>query len=565
MYFNEGSKALLYVLEQWGIRHIFGVTGGGILEIVKHIHAYQEEDTQLNFLTVSEYAAGFAPIGYYLNENKIAAGMAVPGAATRLLSCGLSDAKVLRIPALYIVALNHSELENLTPLQDVGQYGMNILVQLQAEFGQDAVHFQHNHHFEENIKRIALVLSEGRPAVLCFHPDLLKQPVTLNEMPFLTQRPIKEERQLKQFVHAVQNALNQKMHIHLYVCSEAGFDQKSYKWIHQFQQELNASAFCTVNGSNACVGMSNFYGHVGIGGHHKINQIWKHLGDQDMLICLGMEAGDYHFLDRFSQVKQVWILTNHGEDYGFIDGSYQHRFKNKCQIIQGNIADNLQYLLEQKIPKQNEVHQSLACELKPQKIMTDKVDLRKFYEEFVNHLKPLTICFDDVCASYRDRQHVMTKPIKGVRFFSSQDSSAMGASFGFVLGAKIANPKTYCFAFLGDGCWRLIGGAMPEAADKGIVLFVLNNQSYGIVEEFLQQIMPELPDNHHHTELVNVDFVAAAKACAWDAVHLKPDLSNLKDVMKKAYDTKKSLLIEIPCAPYQELGFNPRANILKFK
>jgi len=37
------------------------------------------------------------------------------------------------------------------------------------------------------------------------------------------------------------------------------------------------------------------------------------------------------------------------------------------------------------------------------------------------------------------------------------------------------------------------------------------------------------------------------------------------DVMKKAYDTQKSLLIEIPCAPYQELGFNPRANILKFK
>ncbi|GEM_PF-2951317 len=49
MNFNEGSKALLYVIEQWGIRPIFGVTGGGILEIVKHLTSYDRKSKHINF------------------------------------------------------------------------------------------------------------------------------------------------------------------------------------------------------------------------------------------------------------------------------------------------------------------------------------------------------------------------------------------------------------------------------------------------------------------------------------------------------------------------------------
>ena len=80
----------------------------------------------------------------------------------------------------------------------------------------------------------------------------------------------------------------------------------------------------------------------------------------------------------------------------------------------------------------------------------------------------------------------------------------------------------------------------------------------------LTKVYPELDQKHHHTQLNQVDFVGAAKACGWDAEKLKPNLSNLKQIMEKAYNTEKSFLIEIPCEPYQNLGFNPRINVLNY-
>lgn len=55
------------------------------------------------------------------------------------------------------------------------------------------------------------------------------------------------------------------------VCSETGFDTTNYAVIRTLQEKLNARVLCTVNASNACVDLPNFYGHVGIGGHDEIN------------------------------------------------------------------------------------------------------------------------------------------------------------------------------------------------------------------------------------------------------------------------------------------------------
>ncbi len=37
MKFSEISSALCYTLEKWGINCLYGVTGGGLLELIKHL------------------------------------------------------------------------------------------------------------------------------------------------------------------------------------------------------------------------------------------------------------------------------------------------------------------------------------------------------------------------------------------------------------------------------------------------------------------------------------------------------------------------------------------------
>ena len=57
----------------------------------------------------------------------------------------------------------------------------------------------------------------------------------------------------------------------------------------------------------------------------------------------------------------------------------------------------------------------------------------------------------------------------------------------------------------------------------------------------------------------NIDFVQAAKAHGWDGYNVKPDLSNLKEIMEVCYETKgQSILIEIPVDTEQVVGLNAR-------
>lgn len=97
---------LIDTLKSWGITLYTGVTGGGVIHYLKYLDTLHDTSSgKPEFFTFGEYNAGFVPLGYYLASGKIAAAVATTGAATKLLACGLSDAKLHDIPAVYIVPL----------------------------------------------------------------------------------------------------------------------------------------------------------------------------------------------------------------------------------------------------------------------------------------------------------------------------------------------------------------------------------------------------------------------------------------------------------------------------
>lgn len=184
MDFSDGNEALIAAMENWNISCAFGVNGGGIIHLLKFIKQHNANKLfspkKLHFFTLSEYAAGFAPIGYYLASEKIAVCITTTGAAIKLAASGLSDARFMRVPALYIFALNNSKATIQSPLQDVGKYGMNIVDQMKAEFGDDALILKEINQLPQQLSQIASILSQSRPAVFLFHPDILCQSVKLD-------------------------------------------------------------------------------------------------------------------------------------------------------------------------------------------------------------------------------------------------------------------------------------------------------------------------------------------------------------------------------------------------
>ncbi|MGH7364415.1 MAG: thiamine pyrophosphate-binding protein, partial [Candidatus Methylomirabilales bacterium] len=136
---DSGNFALIETLRRWGLTFFSGVNGGGVIHVTKHLEPFtdlsQATDGIPRMLTMSEYVSGFVPVGYYLASGRIAASITTTGAATKLGSSGITEAKLHNIPAVYIIALNSTISIGLAPLQDVSEYGMNVVPQLQAELG----------------------------------------------------------------------------------------------------------------------------------------------------------------------------------------------------------------------------------------------------------------------------------------------------------------------------------------------------------------------------------------------------------------------------------------------
>src|SRR5438046_6046987 len=125
--------------------------------------------------TTSEYVSGSVPLGYWLASGRIAGCLTTTGAATKLGGSGMTDAKLHNIPAVYLIALNSTLSIGNAPLQDVSEYGMNVVPQLQAELGEGLVVIDNMNRLEERLRRAQRVLKHNKPVAIAFHPDVLSR------------------------------------------------------------------------------------------------------------------------------------------------------------------------------------------------------------------------------------------------------------------------------------------------------------------------------------------------------------------------------------------------------
>src|SRR5438309_11676928 len=174
---SSGNYWLIETLRRWGITTYAGVNGGGLIHVTKHLEPLTDleeaTDGRPRMLTMGEYVAGFAPLGYYLASGRIAGCLTTTGAATKLGSSGITDAKLHNIPAVYVIALNSTLSIGRSPLQDVSEHGMNIIPQLRAELGDGLIVIDDLARMGEDLERAQAILADSKPVAIAFHPDIL--------------------------------------------------------------------------------------------------------------------------------------------------------------------------------------------------------------------------------------------------------------------------------------------------------------------------------------------------------------------------------------------------------
>ncbi len=565
---NSGNFALIDTLRQWGITTYAGVNGGGLIHVTKHLEPFtdvsQANDGVPRLLTMSEYAAGFVPLGYYLASGRIAGCMTTTGAATKLGSSGLTDAKLHNIPAVYVIALNSTLSIGNAPLQDVSEYGMNIVPQLQAELGDGCIVLDSVHTLADKLRRAQEILLESKPVAIAFYPDVLSRTVEAHvpraEWPTEFSRKDVEEF-LEKFPKQAKNR-----RVIIYVGSEAARYPRIEDMTTQLSEALHAPTVWSVNGANAVSRYNRFgYGYISFGGNDKAMELWRSVNQDDVVISLGFDAGEYSLNLAKIPAGAMWHFTNMKEAYGHKNGDVKHRVMGEYHRVRGDIGGALQaiipHLRNDGLGARPSVEQpeDLNTRVVSRDVKEGCVDFVAFYERLDRMWRPHSIGFDDVCVAYKDRQYVTQRPHPHIKFHTTHDGSAMGGGFGLGVGAKIADPDLHTFVFSGDGCWRLFGGALADAARLDLRLFIISNTVYGIVDKGLEVVIPHVDKSRYHSKLPTIDFVAAAKAHGWDGFYLKPDLSNLQEIMDACYTKRgQSILVDVPVDPDQVIGLNPR-------
>lgn len=572
---SSGNFALIDTLASWGITTFAGVNGGGVIHVAKYLQPLggiaELGDGAPRLLTMSEYAAGFMPIGHYLASGRIAGCVTTTGAATKLGMSGLSDAKLLNIPAVYLVALNSTLSVGMAPLQDVSEHGMNIVAQLRAELGDGCIVIDSANRLEDRLRRAQEVLSQRRPVAIAFHPDILARPAEA-DVPWTVSERGPSKRDVAAFLAEFPEGMRGRRVV-VYVSEEAGRSPGMRQLTTRLSCALRAPTVWSVNGANAVEPDNPYgFGHISFGGNDRAMEIWRSLGPDDVVIALGLDAGEYSLNLARIGAGALWHFTGLPEPYGHVYGDFRHRTRGEYRQVRGDIAASLAAVLPHlereasSRPETPPAPRDLNGSKAAHQVKDDRVDLVAFYEALYSMWRPHTIGFDDVCVAYRERQYVTQRPHPNARFYAAQDGSAMGGGFGLGVGAKLARPDLHTFVFSGDGCWRLFGGALADAANLDLRVFIVNNGTYAIVDKGLELVIPEVEKRRYHSRLPHIDFVAAARAHGWDGYSVRPDLSNLAEIMDACYEQNgRSILVEIPADPDQVIGPNPRLQNLTTK
>lgn len=565
---TSGNFALVDTLREWGITFYAGVNGGGLIHVAKYLEPFEDlsqaTDGVPRMLTMGEYVAGFAPVGHYLATGKVAACIATTGAATKLAGSGMSDAKLHNIPAVYVIALNSTHSIGHAPLQDVSAYGINILPQLQAEFGEGCVVIDAIDQLEDRLRQAQRVLLRSKPVVIAFHPDVLSRTAEAR-VPRIARHRWFAARDVADFIAEFPEVARGRRVI-VYVSGEAARVPGIEDLTTRFSEALQAPTVWSVNGASAVSpGNAYGYGYISFGGNDRAMELWRSTGPEDVVVALGFDAGEYSLNLAKIPAGYLWHVTDLSEAYGHRNGDFRHRVGGEYRHVRGDIGRVLEEVLPHLTPDRVgprppvELHANLNTRVIPREVRSGCVDFVAFYERLHRMWRPRSIGFDDVCIAYKDRQYVTQRPHPNIRFFTTHDGSAMGGGFGLGVGAKVADPELHTFVFTGDGCWRLFAGALADAANLDLRVFVINNGVYGIVDKGLEVVIPDVEKRRYHSKLPEIDFVAAARAHGWDGFRVQADLSNLEEIIDACYERRgRSIVVDVPVDADQLIGLNPR-------
>jgi len=567
---NTGNALVLDNLRGWGINLYFVTNGGGAVHFNEHIRPLRSLDDLQTGDPVAkvfhETLCAYAAPARYLAGGNITAASLTTGGALDLAGPAIVESKMHGVPVVYLAALSASTAGDNCPLQDTTPNGFNTVATMKQRFGDGCQVIDGVKRIEEVLYNARDRLADSKPVLILYHPDVLKENVPWFEVPWVERPRNFDQRALDEFATSFQQETDGKRVV-LFVGEEASRYERMPELTTALARLLKAPTIYTQIGVSGVSPENEFAaGYLMLGYNDFAKRLWRSLTHEDTVMCIGFDPFEYSTNQERINANAV-VMTNYDRPYGSVNGTFKHRFEGSYKHIQGDLELvvlemlnrlKIQHLTRPNVEVPNDLNE--VGYKAPSKRFTNMV---KFYQALAGLFEPETFYIGDVCMGYKDFQRVTQRPVKGVKVTYMHQGSLMGQGAGEALGVRFARPDAHVHLVTGDGCFRYFGATLGEMKDLGLVVWLLDNSTHGLVSWGLTKIKPYLPADRKLTDVVSVDYARIARAQGWDGFNLRPDLSNMEEIMSRANSSNtKSMLVRVKVHMDDDLGQNPRLDTL---
>lgn len=543
----KGAEAIIKSLEAEGVKHIFGVPGGAIMEVYDVL--YDNKNIR-HILMRHEQCAAHAAEGYARVSGQVGVCMATSGPGATNLVTGITDAHSDSVPIVALTGQVAVSLIGNDAFQEADIVGITMPVT--------------KHNFQitnpddipNSIKAAFKVASTRRqgPVLIDLPKDIQQAQLTKKfhypadvELPgYKVVKSGGHPQQLNEVAKVLMNAERPVI-----LAGGGVISSNASNELFTISESIGIPVSTTLMGKGCFPEDHPFaLGMVGMHGRKAANQM---ISESDVLFAIGVR-----FSDRVT-ANVKYFAPNAKIVHADIDPSEIGKNLRVDIPIVGDAKLILQNLI--RITEKLKGTEKTAWD---QKLREFKKIYAPFYDyddvpikqqrvmkEINRIIDNRTIITTEVGQCQMWSAHYLN--IKNPRtFISSGGLGTMGFGFPAAIGAKVAKPNFKVIDIGSEGSFLMTGQDLATCVVENIpvVVVLLDNRYLGMVKQWQDLFYGK---RRSHTYLGEVpDFVKYAEAFGAQGIRIdRPD--EIKPAIKEALDSGKPYIVDIPVDPDEHI------------
>lgn len=530
-----GGEAVVKVLQNEGIKKVFGVPGESYLDVLDAFY----EKTDIEYVTArQEGGAAFIAEGYAKATLETGVCMATRGPGATNLSIGIHTAYQDSTPLVAIIGQIERSFKNKEAFQEVD------LPALFKPIAKWAVDIESADRIPELLHRAFHIARSGRPGpvVVALPEDALGDTIvyTNKAVPKVEASP-PNAKAVQEVAERIENARKPIIIAGGGVIWAEGQDD-----LVTLAEKLNfpvASAF------RRFTSFPNFHpNYIGALGLGAPSYLLDYIKECDVVIALGtrlsqVTTANYTLLGENAELIHIDAdADTFGKSYP-PDLAIQADVKKFITALEKMVEPNHDTFTENNRQILKDSFNSFSS--LEQKYSDENVDMEGMMYDVVQFFPKDTIVTNDAGNFFSWLSRYYT--FNGHDVYAGPTSGAMGYGLPAAIGVKLAKPQRTVVSFSGDGGFMMTMQEFQTAVrnQASVLALVVNNSLYGTIRSHQEK---KFPGRRVATELSDVHFANIAENMGGYGERVESNEAFLPAV-QRALDSGKPALIEVITNP----------------